>query len=117
MLNDEGAWQNERSHFGIAKFAEQSENISINRFGPNLLARIEIAADQRHVDLRTHRSRIERDQPAFGVTAHSNLHVWAMLLTEPLHRCQHSLHFVTDDMTAHVERLTINPFAMRLIGV
>ena len=39
----------------------------------------------------------------------------AVPLTEPVHRCHDGLHFVPDDVAAHMKRLPINPFAMGLI--
>ena len=60
--------------------------------------------------------RVKRDQPAFSVAGHADRD-GALLVTlcEPIHCRENLLHFVADNVTAHLERHAVDPFAMRLV--
>src|SRR5205814_10638247 len=59
--------------------------------------------------------RVAGHQPALGIARYANPALAAARPLEPVNRRQHLLHFIADDVAAHVKRLPINPFAMRLV--
>ena len=67
-------------------------------------------------------SEAERDQAAFAPSGHAEAQrreitpADLVLAFEPVQRSQRSLHFITDDVPADLERLPPQPFPMRQVG-
>ena len=68
-----GAGSDQGRDFGIPEFPQNTKQIAIDRLGPDLLARVEVTADERSVDAWIGRRRIEGDQPAFAVSGNTDL--------------------------------------------
>ena len=70
MLYDQSARRNQAGDFGVAEIAEQAKDVPVNRLFPKALARIEIAADERSLNVRIERRAVEREQPALAIAHH-----------------------------------------------
>ena len=114
VLDDERAGRDERGDFRVTEFAEQPEDIAVDRFLPETIAVVEVTADQRGVDAGIQRGGVQRDQSALGVSGHADAR--RGVGREPVHGGQHLLHFVADDMASDLEGLAVDPFTMRLVG-
>ena len=119
MLNHQGARRDKARDLRIAELAQQAEDISIDRFRPDSVTVVEVTADERDLDARIERGGIERDQTALRITSHRKTRLRVLSLAgfrgEPIDGRENFLHFVTDDVPPQLERLTVNPFAMRQV--
>ena len=119
MLNHQRAWRDEARDLRIAEFAQQAEDVSIDRLGPDTFAVVKVTADERDIDARIERGGVERDQPAFRIASHGDARLRSLGLAflggEPIHGGENFLHFIADDVPAQLERLPVNPFAVRQV--
>ena len=120
MLDDQLAGRDHCGDFRVPEVAKQGPDVAINRLRPQFLSRLEVATDAGGIDARVACGGVEGNETALIETDHPDraflpispfLHV-----LEPIDHRQHSLDFVTNHVAAHLKRLTIDPFAMRLIG-
>src|SRR5207248_387434 len=79
--------------------------------------------DDRGLDSWIERRTIESEQSAFAVADYANSQrrwrssqLGSLLRLERIDCGEHFLHFITDDVPAHLKGLTINPLAMGLVG-
>ena len=116
-LDDQCPRRHQAGQLGVAKLIEQAKHVAIDRLLPHVLPRVEVAAHQRRVDPRVERRGIQRQQAAFAVADHADrpLRCVPASRDEPIDGRQHLLHFVADDVPAHLERRAIEELAMRLI--
>ena len=78
---------------------------------------MKVAADQCGLDTRIECGAVKRDQTAFSVAGHADRD-GALLVTlcKPIYCREDLLHFVADNVTAHLVRHSVDPFAMRLVS-
>src|SRR5262249_30955861 len=100
----------------VAELGEQAPDVAVDRLGPDALPGAEVAADQRRVDPLVRGRGVEGDQAPLTVAGHTELRPRPRLPLDPVDRRQHLLHLVADDVSAHVVRLSVDPFAVRLVG-
>src|SRR6266436_3414122 len=73
---------------------KQSPDIAVNGFGPDPLARVEIAADQRSVDAHVERGGIKGRQSALGITTDGDFRIVPVLGAKPVHSGPHAVRRV-----------------------
>ena len=117
MLDDEMARQHERGNLGVAEALEQAPDVAVDRLLPDAAAPVEIPADERAVDARVDRRRIEGHQTTFGMAHHANCRRDAVARAEAVHRREHLLDFVPNHVASHVERLPVQPLAPGLLAL
>ena len=121
------ARQHERGDLGIAEPLEQAPDVSIDRLLPDAPAPIEVAAHERAVDAGIDGGRIEGHQAALRIADDADLRGFhlraprsggqvAAPRAKAVHRREHLLDFVANDVPPHVERLPIQPFAPGLLA-
>ena len=115
IFDHERARQDKRGDLCIAEAPQQTPHVAINGLGPDILARIKVAANQHGIDSCVDGCGIECNQAALGITDDAYPCRFISFL-EPIDCRKHFLHLVAYDVSAHLERLAINPFAIRLIG-
>ena len=127
MLHNQTAWGNQGGNFRIAKFVQQSEDVPVNRLLPKPLACFEVAADHSGIDARVKSSGVEGNEAAFRIPYDADLRLpcWVLPVAsslgtafslKPIHSRENLLDFVTNNVPAHLESLSVNPFAMRLVS-
>jgi hypothetical protein len=116
VFDHEGTRQDEPGDFGISEFTEQSPDIAVDGLGPDLFPGIEVTADQRRVDAWINGRGVKGGQATFGVAAHADPGSGVVVAVEPIHGGEDGLHFVADDVSAQVKRLSVNPFPSCLVG-
>src|SRR6266487_4663360 len=114
VLDRQTSGRDQSGQLRITKFVQQSPDVSINGLGPDLLARVEVAAYESGVDAGIDGGSVKRYEAPLRVAGHANFAPAAVLVLEPVHGSEHLLHLVADDVTPHVKRLTVDPFAVRL---
>src|SRR5437867_4038658 len=76
---------------------------------------MEVATDQGDIDAPVNGCGVESQQPAFAIAHYSHLPFTAGPLTEPVNGRQNFLHFVADDVPAHMKSLAVDPLAVSLV--
>ncbi len=115
VLEPQSPGRKQRGNFRIAELAEQAKNVAVDRLAPHFLARAEIAADHRVGNARVDRPAVQGEHSPFAVAEHADRRM-VLLPAEPIHRRQHFLHLVADDVPAHLVSHAIDELAVRLIG-
>ena len=104
--------------FRIAKFLQQSPNVAVDRFLPNLFTPIEITADQGAVDSRSSIAAAlqnANNPPSLTPPPRSEVVVRpGVSQFKLIDRGKNFLDFVANDVTTEFEGLTINKLAVRL---
>ena len=95
---------------GVAEFAQQAEDIAVDRFAPQRLAALEVAADSGGGDTLVERGGVERQQAAFAIAADADGGVVEVDSSENF------LDFDADEVLAEFEGGAVEKFAVRLVG-
>ena len=103
-FDDQLARRDHCAQLGIAKYLQQSENIS----GDRLLVHrccsvIDVSTDHRRLDSRVEGCGIKRQHATFAITHNSQLHFFVRLLRHNVDGCQNLLEFVANDMPSNLE--------------
>ena len=99
---------------------ELAEYVAVNGFAPDLIAFVEITADQGRLNARVQCGGVQCQQAAFVVADQSNGQwIWdlGVLCFKPIEDSLNFANFITNDMAAHFEGLPVDPFAVGLVGV
>ena len=113
-FHDERPRHDQRGQLGIAEFTEQPEHVAVDRLLPDILPAVEIAADAGDVDPRIDRGGVQCEQPSFAVTDDADrLRRGRVRLCEPVDRRPNLLHFVANQMAAHLVGGPIEHFPVR----
>ena len=106
VFDDEMARSYESCQFSISEVVQEGPNITVDGLRPNLLARVEVGANESGIDPSVRGGGIEGEQAAFGITGHPDfLPLSVAPAVKPIHCGEHFLNFVADDMRSHVKDL------------
>ncbi len=110
-----------RDHAGdlcVAKLGEQSPNIAVDRFLPDLLSLVEVTADHGRIDAVVECGTVKRQQSAFADSDHRDRQVVVVCVSqfELIDGGKNLLNFIADDVSSQFESLAINKLAMSEIG-
>src|SRR5712692_3835417 len=94
VLDGQTSGPDQSGQLGVTKLVQQSPDVSINGFGPDLLARVEVATHERGVDAGIGCSSVKCYEASLRVASHTNFAPAAILVLEPVHGSEHLLHLV-----------------------
>ena len=114
------SWGDHPGEFGVTELGQQAPDISVDRFFPHGLPLLEVSADERCIDARVERCRIQSQQPTLADSSHADRNPIAKSFAKLFKQVdggQYFLDFVTNDVPAHFKCLAVNELAMRLVRV
>src|SRR5439155_11564275 len=115
-LDDERAGGYQAAYLRVPELVQQTPDTAIDRLPPQLLAGLEVAADQGRVDPNVYRGAVERQKTTLAVADHPDLTgLGAGLLGEPVDGREHLLDLVPHHVTAHLEGAAVDELAVRLV--
>ena len=101
----------------VAELAHKGPYIAIYRLGPQLLARLEVPADERCLNPGIQGCAVQRYQPALSITRDRNRSgVSRILASEPVDGREHCLRFIADDVAPGLISHAVNPLAVGQVG-
>ena len=118
-LDHQAAGRHEAREVAVAKLRQQRPHVAIDRLTPQVVARTEVAAHPRGVDPWVHRRGILGQQAPLADARDTDRQRHLFRLVEPgalIDGREDLLHLVADHMPAHLERLPVDEFTMRLVG-